>query len=167
MRLTPAQQEEIVILLARGVGASKVKEHLWSHHGINVSIQAVLAYDPSKPSFRNGERWRPIFEAARNSFLNDVGAVPIAHAAFRLNLLNDAALAARGRKDFALMAQLLKQAAGEVNGMSSKESAIDATEHRLHAELSAEEQIAALARIFDKALGRTGSTARPREETDV
>jgi hypothetical protein len=166
VRLAPAQQEEIVILLARGVGASKVKEHLRSHYGINVSIQAVLAYDASKPSFRNAERWRPIFEAARNSFLEDVGAVPIAHPAFRLNLLNDAALVARGRGNFALMAQLLEQAAREVGGMFTKVRAIDASEPRPHAELSAEEQIAAVARIFDKALGRTGLTGPPLEEID-
>jgi hypothetical protein len=158
VRLTPAQQEEIVILLARGMGASKVKEYVWSTHRINLSIQAVLAYDVSKPSFRNAERWRPIFEAARNSFLDNVGAVPIAHPAFRLNLLNDAALVARERGNFALMAQLLEQAAREVGGMFTKVRAIDDTEYRPHAELSNEERIHAVARIFDKALGRTGST---------
>jgi hypothetical protein len=157
VRLTPAQQEEIVVLLARFVGASQVKEHLWSTYQVKVSIQAILAYDASKPSFRNAERWRPIFAAARNSFLDDVRAVPIAHPAFRLNLLNDAALVARERGNFALMAQLLEQAAREVGGMFTKERAIDATEHPPHAELSAEEQIAAVARIFDKAFGRTGS----------
>lgn len=158
MRLTEAQKEEIVILFARFRRPVEVKEHLFKEHGVVVDLGHLFAYHPEKPQFRTAEKWRTIFIAARKAYLEEVAAVPIANKGYRLNLLHEAALEARSRGNYVLMADLLEQAAKEVGDVltNRQKHEVDLRDERALAELTDDERLAAVARIFDKALGRDG-----------
>src|SRR4051812_41543956 len=109
MRLTQALKREIVSRLARFEGPANIKEHFRSSYGIPLSFQHIAAYDASKPQFRVSEKWRTIFDAAREEYFREISQVPISHLGFRLNLLNEAALACRSRRDYLQMARHLEQ----------------------------------------------------------
>lgn len=83
--------------------------------------------------------------------------MPIAHLAFRLNLLNEAALKARDRENYSLMMQVLEQAAKEVGGSLTNKCEIDLTDSRQRSELSLEERIERVGRLFDEAMEREQS----------
>jgi hypothetical protein len=81
----------------------------------DVSPQAVQAYDPTKHAGRKlSKQWRELFEATRKAFIEEAAQVPIAHRSTRLRALNRMAAQAEKRGNYALAAQLHKQAAEEM-----------------------------------------------------
>jgi hypothetical protein len=115
-RLTDEQKREIVEALACFQPTSAIIRYFRSEHGIEIDRKAVGRYDPTRPYFAAGERWRAVFHARRDAYLNEVAAIPIAHMAYRLNQLQHCTDKAMMTGNIRLAAKLLKQAAQEVGG---------------------------------------------------
>lgn len=83
--------------------------------GREITRQLVQCYDPSTYNGRNlSQKWRVEFDKARKAFLDDCTAIPIANRATRIRALNRMAVKAETMRNFALAAQLHKQAAEEM-----------------------------------------------------
>ncbi|OJU60540.1 MAG: hypothetical protein BGO08_10100 [Altererythrobacter sp. 66-12] len=152
--LTEAQKREIVEALAGFQSSSAIITHFRSVHGLDLTHKQVGRYDPTRPYYEGGERWREIFEAHRKAYLEDVSAIPAAHKAYRLNMLQEGIDAARAVKNWVVMAQLLKQAAEEVGGALTNERNLRVDDARVKRarDMTPEERQAALTEIIRRAL---------------
>jgi hypothetical protein len=152
--LTDHQKLEIVEALAVFQSPSAIIAHFRSAHDLNLTHKQVGRYDPTRPYYEGGEKWREIFEAHRKACLEDVSAIPVAHKAYRLNMLQESIDAARAAKNWVLMAQLLKQAAEEVGGALTNERSFrvdDSPEKRVR-DMTYEERRAAMVEIIRKVI---------------
>lgn len=95
-----------------------VKEDL----GVTVSAQLVECYDPTKRAGRRlSEKWKILFEEARNRFIEDTSAIPIAHRSARLRTLQRMVNKAESMGNMAMTSKLLEQAAKEMgNAFTNK-----------------------------------------------
>jgi hypothetical protein len=110
----------VVAQLAAFETPSQVAAMVKEEFGVEVSPQAVQAYDPTKRAGRNlSQRWRIEFEKAREAFRVDLDSIPIANKAVRLQRLQRMLDAAEKMRNLPLAAQLLEQAAREVGGSYS------------------------------------------------
>lgn len=107
----------IVRALARFSSPAEVVVMIREDFDIATSIQQVRTYNPDHPKFEAGEKWRPIFEAVRKAYLEDVSAIPIASHAFRLNALQKNYDRAMKLGNLVLANATLEQAAKEVGGV--------------------------------------------------
>lgn len=86
-------------------------------YGVDVTPQAVEAYDPTKAAgAKLGSGLRQLFFDARQRAISDLDAVPEAHKAVRVQMLGQAARRAMARGNDNAMAAFLKQIAEEVGG---------------------------------------------------
>lgn len=161
--LTDHQKLEIVEALAGFQSPSAIIAHFRSAHDLDLTHKQVGRYDPTRPYYEGGERWREIFDARRKAFLEDVSAVPVAHKAYRLNTLQEGVDAAKRAKNWPLVAQLLEQAAKEVGGAltNRRDLRLD-DQYRQHAvETTAEDRRAAMAEIIRQAMELKASGQLP------
>ena len=113
-RLSDDVRRFIVQRLAMFDTPSQVAEAVKAEFGIEVTRQAVRAYDPTARNAKKPARkWAVIFEETRKRFLAQTSAIPIAQRAVRLRRLDRMYMAAESSKNYALAAQLLEQAAKE------------------------------------------------------
>lgn len=115
----PQIPEEIKVFIINALAAfdtpSQVVSAVKEEFGADVSRQAVQAHDPTKYAGRSlATKWRTLFDTARAAFLADCTAIPIANRATRIRALNRMAVKAETMRNFALAAQLHKQAAEEM-----------------------------------------------------
>ncbi len=151
--LTELQKCEIVEGLAAFQSPTSIIDHFRSVHRLDLTHKQVGRYDPTRPYFDSGDRWRAIFEARRSAFLKSIADVPVAHKAYRLAILQEGVDAARAAGNWVLVMQLLKQAAREVGGTSTNERIDRAADRPLAArDMTPEERKAALASIIEKAV---------------
>ena len=156
--LTEAQKREIVEGLAAFQSPTSIIHHFRSVHGLELTHKQVGRYEPTRPYFDAGERWRAIFEARRSAFLESIGDVPVAHKAYRLTILQEGVEAARAAGNWVLVMQLLKQAAREIGGALTNERLATAADRPLAArEMTPEQRKAALAGIIEKAVDQMRS----------
>lgn len=149
------QKEQIVVLLAKFRTPSEIAALLKQEAGIDLTVQQISKYDPSRTAFDAGERWRPIFEAARKQYLTAVEDVPIANQGYRLQLLQEASDAARRARNWKLMAELLEQAAKEVGGVLTNQREMAVADFRPVRAMTAEERIQQLGLLISEAIQRT------------
>jgi hypothetical protein len=149
--LTEELKTELVVRLARFERAADCMRWLKADHDIDMQIPHIVAYDASKPSFRCAEKWRVIFDAARDAYLYEVSKVPIAQQGFRLNTLNDMLRDALQAKNRGQALNILEQAAKEVGGLFSNVR-VPIPGQTDGNELNAEERREKLAGIIDSAL---------------
>lgn len=162
--LTEEQKTEIVSMLACFRDPSGIIRYFQSEHGIIIDHKQVGRYDPTRPYFAGGEKWRAIFEACRKVHLEDVSAVPIAHKAFRLNLLQEGVDAAKRAGNWKLVAQLAEQAAKETGGLFTNQRNVRLDESRpLARDLSPEDRKAALVEL----IGRAKAALQDRDDEAV
>lgn len=114
--LTEQHKEAIVLLLARNKGPAEVAVTMRDEFGLELIVQQIVKYDPTRAAYEAGDKWLPIFEEARRAYLEDVAKVAIGNQAFRLNELLDLYQAAKKQKNYKLAAELLEQAAKETGG---------------------------------------------------
>lgn len=107
----------IVRAFARFSSPAEVVVMIREDFGIETSVQQVRTYNPDHPRFEAGEKWRPIFEAVRKAYLEDVSSIPIASQAFRLNALQKNYDRAMKHCNLILANAILEQAAKEVGGV--------------------------------------------------
>ena len=114
--LTEAQKLEIVTRLAQFEAPADIVAS-FGERGIVCERSQIGSYDPTRPYFEAGEKWREVFDAARKFYLEDVASVPIANQGFRLNLLQQGVAHAVSRKNWELAAKLIEQGSKEVGGV--------------------------------------------------
>lgn len=150
-RLTEALKTEIVLLLAGFHSPTGVAVRLREDLGIEVHRSQVIWYDPTKPCYEGGDRWREIFWRARERHIEEIASIPIAHMGFRLNQLQNILFKAMDGGNYRLAMRALAQAAREVGSVPlERERAAE------RATMSMQEQRAAVARIIDSALSHIG-----------
>lgn len=151
--LSEAHKEAIVIQLAHFRRPAEVVEFMREHHELDLTVQQVRTYDPTNPRFEaDRDKWPPIFEAAREAYITNVKAIPIANQAFRLNELADLYDKAKKQKNYKLAAELAEQAAREVGGVLTNSRELNINDGRKAREMSPEDRAAALGAIISDAM---------------
>ena len=125
---------------------------LRDEYGIECDRRRIGSYDPTRPYYHAGEKWREIFEARRKAFLEEVATVPIANQGYRLQKLRALADKAEKGGNLALAAGLLEQAAKEVGGVltNHRHTTIEEGRQKSAKDMTPEERQAALAEIIRK-----------------
>lgn len=164
-RLTEAVKTEIVLLLAGFHSPTGVAVRLRVDLGIEVHRSQVIRYDPTKPCYEGGDRWREIFRRARERHIEEIASIPIAHMGFRLNQLQEIMFKAKDSGNIRLAMRAIAQAAREVGS-----NPIARAREPERPTMSMEEQRAAVARILDRALSQIGpevGAARSSADTEA
>lgn len=139
--LTDEARTFVVQSLACHDAPSAVAAAVKRDFAVEITRQAIEAYDPTKVAGRNlAERWATLFHETRAAFLEDTVAIGIANRATRLRRLERLADKAEAQGNVALAAQLLAQAAKEVGDVYTNRQRIDAN----HSVVSHEDALAAL-----------------------
>lgn len=152
--LTDQIKEGIVIQLARFRRPAEVSVWVREEFGIDLgenAVQQIVKYDPTRPAFDAGEKWRPIFEAAREDYLTNVKAVPAANQGYRLSILQRGIEDAVSKKNWRLAADLTEQAAKEVGGALTNERNVNVNNVRT---MSAEDRASLLGSIIGEAIDK-------------
>lgn len=93
---------------------SDVAEALRKEFGIEIAVQSVEAYDPTKRAGRDlSKKWRALFDQTRKDFLENTASIAISHRAYRLKALQRMAATAERMKNYQLAREILEQAAKE------------------------------------------------------
>lgn len=152
--LTEPQKSEIVEGLACFREPASIIAHFRLEHGLELSHKQVGRYDPTRPYYDAGEKWREIFEARREAYLDSVASVPVAHQGYRLNMLQKGVEAAEKASDWPLVAQLLEQAAKEVGGTLTNRRKLEVSETgwQRAVDMTPDERRAALAELIRQAI---------------
>ena len=104
----------VVEALACYDSVSKVKETVKEEFGLDLSIQQISSYDPTKAIGKSlGQKWVDLFNVTRERFQNEISDIPIANKAYRLRALDRMMNRAEKTKNLPLAAQLIEQAAKE------------------------------------------------------
>lgn len=111
----------IVTELAQFRRPAEVARIISDETGVIVDRYQIRTYDPTKAAFAGSEKWREIFDQVRSRYLGSIESVPIAHKAYRLNVLQQICDDARSRGNFVLAAATLEQAAKEVGNTLNNE----------------------------------------------
>lgn len=111
--LTEEQKAFVVQRLACFDGPQAVTEAVKEAFGVEIARSHVYAYDPTRPGFDLGEKWRVLFEETRKRFLENASEIGIAHKSVRLRKLDEMLGRAISMRNYALAAQLMEQAAKE------------------------------------------------------
>ena len=130
--------------------------------GIETTIQQVRTYNPEHPKFEAGSKWRPIFEAVRKVYLEDVSSIPIASQAFRLNALQKNYERAIKHGNVVLANATLEQAAKEVGGVltNARNVSVQQTAGGFR-NLTSEERRIAVAEMIGNVLSKDASQTAP------
>lgn len=120
--LSDGEKHAIVTLLAQFERPSDVVVHMRRDFGIEIDRFQVRTYDPTNARYEGGAKWRSIFEAARAAHLSAVEDIPIAHKAYRLNILQQILGVALTRGNITLVMSILRQAAREAGDVRPAQS---------------------------------------------
>lgn len=163
--LSEEQKWEIVEALACFRDVPSIIRAFHIEYGITLDRKQVGRYDPTRPYYAGGEKWREIFDARRKACLEDVFAIPVAHKAYRLNMLQEGIDAARGAKNWVLMAQLLEQSAKEVGGVltNQRDVRIDDSRRQRAADMTPEERKAAIAEVIRQVMEMRAAGQLPQQ----
>jgi hypothetical protein len=119
-KLNAAQQRFVVQSLARFMSPSEVATAVKEHFEIELTRQAVERYDPTKAAGDGlKQELRDLFTKAREEYIAGTNNAPLAHKAYRLEVLLRLAEKAEAMKNLNLAGQLVKQAKEEVEGVAA------------------------------------------------
>ncbi|BAV65206.1 DUF2280 domain-containing protein [Sphingobium cloacae] len=157
----------IVQALARFSSPAEVVVMIREDFGIDTTIQQVRTYNPEHPKFEAGEKWRPIFEAVRKAYLEDVSSIPIASQAFRLNVLQKHYDRALRQGNLVLANATLEQAAKEVGGILTNARNVNVQQARgSFRDLTSEERRTAAAELIRDALSKDEYQTAPSTQVE-
>lgn len=112
--LSPEVKAFIVQALACFDTPTQIASQVKQEFGLDISIQQVSSYDPTKAIAKNlGQKWIDLFNATRTRFQTELSDIPIANKAYRLRALNRMMTSAEKMRNMALAASLMEQAAKE------------------------------------------------------
>lgn len=112
--LTESDKHFVVEKLAQFCGHAEVARLLEVERGVVVDRWQIRTYDPTHAKFAGGEKLREFFWARRKTYESTIEDVPIAHQAYRLNMLQLMLDEAREIKNYPLALKIMKQASVEV-----------------------------------------------------
>lgn len=114
-KLTKLQQTFIIQQLACFRSQSEIVDAVKETFGLAIDRQHVFYYDQTR---RTNEKWKAIFEATRQRFLEEISEIPIANQAYRLRELQAMydAQKRQTRQNEGLKKEILEQAAKESGG---------------------------------------------------
>lgn len=119
--LTEMQKRTIVTLLACYYTPAEVVAEMREQHDVDLIIQQVCKYDPTRSVFEAGDWARELFDQAREKYTHDIASIPAAQQAWRLNELGKGYKRAMKAKNQVLANQTLKQIAEELGGSYTNE----------------------------------------------
>lgn len=151
---------EIVLRLACFGSPAEIAREIQAEFEVKVDRFQVRTYDPTKPAFAAGDKWRAMFEHARARCLTEVQSVPIASKAYRLNQLQQVYDRSRKAGNLILANQTLRQAAEEMGNSYTNENKL--TVRSPVAEMSVDERRAALTDLIRKALANAPPSMLPQ-----
>ena len=156
----------VVQSLARFATPAEVVAMVREEFEVETTVQQVRTYNPEHPKFEAGEKWRPIFQAVRKAYLEDLSAVPIASQAFRLNALQKNFERAMKVGNVVLANATLEQAAKEVGGTltNARNVKVQQTGGSFR-DLTSEERRRAAADMLRNALSTDAFQSSPLPET--
>lgn len=151
--LTEPQKTFLVQSLAQFMSPADVARAFKEEFDTEIEIKQVCKFDPSRHAYEAGEKWRPIFEATRKRFLEEVSDVPISQQAYRLQILQANLTAALKVKNLKLANETLKQAAEEMGGILTNERNLNIEKSGGFRDLTPDERRSAVAEMLREALG--------------
>ncbi|OHV87907.1 DUF2280 domain-containing protein [Mesorhizobium sp. ORS 3428] len=117
-KLSQAARTFVVQRLACFDSPSIVAAAVKKEFGVDITRQAVEAFDPTKRAGRDlAAKWRALFEETRKTFLDDTAAIAVSHRNVRLRALDRMADKAEQQGNYQLVAQILRQVAEEMGGV--------------------------------------------------
>jgi len=148
--LTDTQKSAIITALARFARPAEVVVMMRDEFGVVVELPQISRYNPHLASYEGGEKWRDLFDEQRKAYIEEVSAVPVANQGFRLRRLQHYIEEAEKKKQWALAAGLLEQAAKEVGGVLTNDRNLRVTDDRKMRpeDMTSEERRAAVAEII-------------------
>lgn len=114
-KLTEEARTFIVQSLAMFDTPKEVADAVKERYGVEIARQTVQDYDPTIGK-RPAKKWIALFEGTRRAFIEETAQLATSNRAVRIRRLERMAIAAEGRKNYPLAAQLLEQIAKEVGG---------------------------------------------------
>lgn len=91
-----------------------VVESVQKEFGLKITRQQVESHDPTKVSGKSlAKKWVDLFYTTRERFKTEISDIPIANKAYRLRVLDRMATRTETMKNYALVAQIVEQAAKE------------------------------------------------------
>lgn len=152
-RLTEDVKRLIVIQLAQFRGYAETARLVTNETGVIVDRFQVRTYDPTKVAYAGSDKWREIFDQVRSRYLSSIESVPIAHKAFRLNVLQQICDDALSKGNAVLAAATLEQAAKEVgNSLTNERNTRMNGSTNSYSEHTSEERRAMVTEILRSAL---------------
>ncbi len=125
--LTDEAKRFAVQQLAMFETPSEVAKAVKEEFGLEITRQAVEAYDPNKRAGSAlSEEFRALFELTRSTFLTDTAAIGVSHKVVRLRTLARLIETAEKRGNAILAANLLVQVAKEMGDAYTNRQRIDA-----------------------------------------
>lgn len=112
--LSPEVKAFIVQALACFDTPTQIASQVKQEFGLDISIQQVSSYDPTKAIAKNlGQKWIDLFNATRTRFQTELSDIPIANKAYRLRALDRMMNNAEKMRNIALATEIIEQAAKE------------------------------------------------------
>ena len=128
-KLTNAHKELIVRSLACYSSPKEIVALFKTEHGMELSLSQLTFYNPDTlTSARLADKWRQLFHTARQKYLKEVVSVPLAHKAYRLNMLQKNLDEAMSKKKIVLANKIIEQAAKEMGGVNERGGSGDTEE---------------------------------------
>lgn len=125
--LTDEAKLFVVQQLAMFETPSEVAKAVKEEFGLEITRQAVEAYDPHKRAGSAlSQEFRELFEKTRETFLTDTAAIGVSHKVVRLRTLARLIETAEKRGNAVLAANLLVQVAKEMGDAYTNRQRIDA-----------------------------------------
>lgn len=126
IRLSADQKVFIVQRLACFDSLQSVVDAVKEVYAIDVSKQALQAYDPGKAQGRNmSAKLVQVFNETRKRFLADTAGIPISHKAVRIAILQRLADKAEAKGNAVLVQSVLEQAAKEMGDSYTNNRRVD------------------------------------------
>ena len=113
----------LVTLLAQFSGPSRAAELVSAEFAVTVDRRTAWKFDASKRGCTSGPRYRQLFKAVRERWLDDVASIAIAQRGHRLRVLDRLASKLEAAEDYSGVVRVLEQAAREVGGWFEKSPA--------------------------------------------
>ncbi|GJE29796.1 DUF2280 domain-containing protein [Methylobacterium organophilum] len=126
--LTDEAKTFVVQQLAMFETPSAVAKAVKDEFAIDITRQAIEAYDPNKRAGAAlSEHYRELFKATREAFLADTASIGVSHKVVRLRTLERLIRTAESRGNAILVASLLEQVARECGDAFTNKRQVEAT----------------------------------------
>lgn len=110
----------IVEYLADFRGYAEITRLMKEEWEIEIDRAQVRSYDPTKPVYAGGDKWREIFNARRRAYMGSFEDLPIASDGFRLREMEKFYFRARDMGNISLSMKILKEAGELTSRITSK-----------------------------------------------